>query len=195
MGLYRSIRLTQLAVNSNFVNGTDRWAGYNSTISIEGDDLKCVGTGGSNYVGFRSTPTGDAALPLSISGHKYFFKAKGRVFDASVGDIRLFASGSILDTGFAVATPAGSGNWVYPSGIYTADASVLLHVYCSARYADAATAVNKEFFTDYIICYDLTAIFGAGNEPSAAWCRVNLPVFFEGSIGIGRRFGGIGGLR
>ena len=32
---------------------------------------------------------------------------------------------------------------------------------------------NKAFFDD-VVCYDLTATFGAGNEPTKEWCDENL---------------------
>jgi hypothetical protein len=38
-------------------------------------------------------------------------------------------------------------------------------------------------YTDNLILIDLTAAFGAGNEPTKEWCDANIP-YFEGSTTI-----------
>ena len=38
-------------------------------------------------------------------------------------------------------------------------------------------------YTDGLMIIDLTEAFGAGNEPSQAWCDANIP-FFEGEYTV-----------
>lgn len=70
-------------------------------------------------------------------------------------------------------------NWTMQSNIVT------IHRKAAASYYFRTFCVRPSgnFYTDGVMLIDLTAAFGAGAEPSKAWCDKHIP-FFEGTCSI-----------
>lgn len=107
-----------------------------------------------------------AALSV-ISGHKYYFVGKLSTTDNTARIYVMYFNGANS------ATPAhsGSGNFEKLSVILTAlsDHSTAVLQPQTLKTSGFVAVSAKE-----MMAVDLTAMFGAGNEPSQAWCDANL---------------------
>lgn len=152
-------------VNGNFAS-TSGWSGHSATISAASNTLSVLGTGTAPYPQFSRT----TAMPYG-NAHKIYFKAKYRVTNAVCTKILFFmtASGMTTILGDPKNTPA--------DGVYYTDSKILttapggsgnITIYMAHYYADAASSNGKIMEVQNYIVIDLTARFGAGNEPTAA---------------------------
>jgi hypothetical protein len=155
--------------NGDFSNGTTGWSGGGSTIAATNNILTSTGNGTGAY---------NSVLEIlgvkPINTHKYYARCTARVTDAVCWGISL-----LLDTVSAaqvtvksILTPTQNINNIY-SGIITWANNYeteYLRLKTTATYADAATANGKVMEVQQVFAADLTAIFGAGNEPDQAWC-------------------------
>lgn len=158
--------LTNLVENGNFANGTTGWAvGTSATIAVVETILSITATGSYAY-GSTSYVTSLAAA----NGKKIYIRAKCKVTSANCTNIFVNMTGStggnVLN--FSQTTP--TQNTVYTvSGIITCNATMTGNIKIEFRhsYADAATANGKVMEAQNVMAYDLTTIFGTGNEPTA----------------------------
>ncbi|MGC7873916.1 hypothetical protein ACPUYX_20805, partial [Desulfosporosinus sp. SYSU MS00001] len=163
-----------VVTNGDFSNGTTGWAGSNATISVSNNTLSVTGTGSfQNFFAYSSTSIN------ATDTHKYYVKAKMFVTNNISTSISIK-----LDTSSASSYIVNSINspvqnqWYTLSGILTWNGGYNtqpLRVLPYNTYADATTANGKVMQVQQVQVIDLTATFGAGNEPSQAWCDANLP--------------------
>ena len=100
-----------------------------------------------------------------VSDHKYYFRVSGYIGD-STWRATVYSSGGALLQG---SDPAMSTDSMY-SVVYTALSTDNVKI---RLYTDTiANYVYAEF--NHCILIDLTARFGAGNEPNLAWCDANI---------------------
>lgn len=78
-------------------------------------------------------------------------------------------------------TITGASDWTRYSKVFTHTTSADIKIEMGAWTADGLTVVDA--YLDGMSIIDLTAAFGAGNEPTKAWCDANIP-FFTGSYDI-----------
>ena len=161
------ITLTNLIPNSSFESRAG-WSGVNYDTTEAYDGLRS-----SKLTGTTITTTGQIATP--IVGHKYY----GRSYIKSQGDIQPadcrfeWYAGDGAGLNFVFAWNQGNfPNWTMQSSIVPVDA-VNGSSYIIRNFV--VNAVNP-CWTDGLMIVDLTAAFGAGNEPDKAWCDT-LPYF------------------
>jgi hypothetical protein len=149
--------LTNLVSNGNFVDATG-WNGTGSTILASNNTLYNTGNGSQSipYI-FQTLPIGTV-----IPNHIYAVTISVKVTNSNCTLIRLkvgeLVSKNIIDNPVA--------NTIYQKTILTTPTDSARYFYVFHHYANAATANGKVMEVQYVSCVDLTAKFGAGNEPS-----------------------------
>ncbi len=165
---------SNLISNSNFADGTTGWTQVNGTNTV--DEYVLTHTGNGNGT------TGSANYSTStavVEGHKIYIKARMRVTNSDAESILIQIDGSSGGTNTEVDRIDAplENQWYTLSGIkevqpdFTGNNKILLrHV-----YADASTESGKQLEVDgsygnKVVLVDLTAIYGAGNEPDKLTC-------------------------
>ncbi len=181
MGLRRSFKATNLISNGDFRHGTTGWGVNNGgTLATSDNILSHTANNSAAYpdiIQNTSTP--------AVTGHKIYIVAKLLVTNAVTVSMYIALGGS---TGGATLnlTTIGSptiDTWYAPSGILTlTNQTGNIRFYAIHHYADAATANGKVLEIRQVMAINLTTLFGAGNEPTAAWCNLNIPTWFDGSL-------------
>ena len=188
-----------LVVNGDFNNELEGWSiselkYHTATIESdsEGNYVKVVHTTShtSNSRGFvRSTkyPT--------YANHVYYMCAivkNGANNSGTVPTPRL--SASMTDTG-SLITATNSSEWHLLSGIFTRTIDVASDSLILDSWAEKNTTGNEFYFRN-VKMYDLTAMYGSGNEPAKDWCDANLATLKAGSVArkVKKGYIGVGGI-
>lgn len=158
--------------NANFNNGTTGWGGAASTISASGNILSDIGNGASVIPYLAQNNFAPAIL-----NNKWYHYVKARVTNSDCLSIRMwvFGGNSIKTQNTPIAN-----TWYELSGIYTVPVNGDYSMEVAHEYVDKPTANGKILEITDIIAINLTALFGAGNEPSAVDC-VNIFKFINGT--------------
>ena len=185
MGLRRSFKPTNLVQNGDFSKGTAGWLANYSTLTVANN----IGTNipnGTDYIGRMEQTVSNQTI-----NHKVYFTAKIRVTNSVLNNVQVY----VYDTSptFAYNAKPSINVWTKTSGLATLN-STSFRLFSRQEYADAATAKDKVMEVKEVLAIDLTALFGAGNEPDLAWCDLNIPVWFDGTLGNGV-INGTGGLK
>ena len=144
-----TIKWNQLVQNGNF-DGTTRWSGNTATISASDNVLTAVQTDVANYFGII---TAISSIPTN---HKILVSFEAKADEETNIRIRYPASVSpqSLTTSFKrFGFFANSGSTGFPN-----DGQLYLQVYNTS-------SINTAYFKN-VQLFDLTDIYGAGNEPS-----------------------------
>lgn len=148
--------LNQLVANGDFADGLTGWAAsYSANAITEGVLLNtCDGSSAQGYT-YRSI--------AFITTHKYYLQAKIQVTNALCTQIVI---GTNITAGVGIQLNPLINTPYIISGVttITSDSALRIRHY----YPDTATANGKVMEIQTILAYDLTAILGAGNEPTAA---------------------------
>lgn len=174
----KGLTATQLVQNGNFVNGTTGWSAANGTITVVNGILlqTCNGTARFPIV-FRS-------ISPTVATHKYYAYCKARVTNADCISIELKLTTPVNEGIKTQYTPT-INQWYELLNIITIQNSyqtpqiAIQHV-----YIDSPTASGKVMEVQYCYAIDLTARFGAGNEPDLATCQTLFPSYFDGTISV-----------
>lgn len=146
---------TNLITNGDFSNGTTGWSSSSANLATAANIL----TATSKVVGTAVlvTPT-QSVVPV---GNKYYYRWRARIRTTSHYKIGLaFWNGSAHQYLTSISNPTVD-TWYDLSGI----ANFISKPYLMTEYND--TAVGKVMEIKYALTIDLTATFGAGNEPTA----------------------------
>lgn len=171
----RTVSLTNLIPNSSFEEDAS-WSGttYSTEQAYQGKRSSALGPG--------STINTSVQVATPIVGHQYY----GRSY------IKTSAPIQPADCRFELYAGDGHGlNWVFAwnrgdfsewtmqSALHTVDRVA------GQSYAIRNFVVNAQAkcWTDCLMLVDLTAAFGAGNEPDKEWCDSNLP-YFSGTVSL-----------
>lgn len=187
-----SYNFTNLISDGSFESDMGNWiANGNGTVTQSNEEsysgsysLKTVSTSDNVYSG----PKLDITNVLDMT-HKYYFQAMGMCSvlngGAWYGEIGRTESGSskyVYLYGATSSTNALTDINIWKKGSCYIDflnenvtAVWLAPVRCNNKNTTGATV-----FVDDIVLVDLTATFGAGNEPSKEWCDKYID-YFEGS--------------
>lgn len=153
------IYATNFVTNGDFSNGTNGWSSANSTISATNNTLSIVGTGVQAYAGSYFS------FPTKLANRKYYWKLKIRTTGTGSTYMRCFCNNVTVDrTIVAVVNPV-QNQW-YEASIVLSPIVNISNIHCYMYYATAPEIVNKTMEVQYVLAIDLTAIFGAGNEPT-----------------------------
>jgi hypothetical protein len=155
--------LTNLVTNGNFAGGTTGWATTVSNASVESNTLYNTGTGAG------ATPYINQTTVNLIANHKYCLIARVRVTSANAIRIQIKITSVSGDIGeYNQMSPVQNQWYTMILAKDNVSYTTSLQVRIAHWYADAATASGKVMEVQNVMTYDLTAIFGAGNEPTAA---------------------------
>ena len=160
---------TQLVTNGNFANGTTGWVGDYSTREVINGIMISTGNG----TGLE--PVLYAGIGTKIIGNKYYLRANVKTKSSLCTRIALRS----LDTAQLVGNPTVNNPYIL-SGIITASTTYnLIAIY--HRYATAADSNGAAIEVDNVMAINLTAAFGAGNEPTKEQCDLLFANYFDGT--------------
>ena len=173
----------QLIQNGDFINGTTGWKVRNSTHSVSSGILTNTGDGTSTTAAEETNTT------IQIIGsNKYYVRFRARVTGTGCTNLRLRSDFSAI-----VVNAAGAvqNQWYDKSDVVTigGTSSSNRSILIEHSYATAADALGKVMEIDFAYIINLTATFGAGNEPTKEQCDLIYANYFEGSdnvLGTGR---------
>lgn len=177
--------LNQMCTNGNFANGTTGWGVMSSTNAASNNVLSNTGNGTS-----ASPGTYKSLNISSYNGQKVYVRVTVKVPSGCL-TVRGYTNSAPAGTKYAYnLTPSAFGSFVTYSGVavQTVTDAAILNFYVSHWYADAATANGKVMEIMNVSVFDLTALFGAGNEPTveemnAILAADNTP-YWEGSHSV-----------
>lgn len=157
--IVKAVRGNTITWNQEIVDGNfpsaDNWTTAGSKLSVSGGIATVTITGTAVTAGIRPS-----AMPI-VTGHKYLFSAEIR---ATVGSSSAFA----LSTSYIAPDPKrlGSidGEWARKTTIVDGarDGNATLQL----RTNQNGNTAGNVFQFKNVMFFDLTKIFGAGNEPS-----------------------------
>lgn len=169
----KSIVWNQIVKNGNFVDKTG-WSAYNGTGSVSNNKYTFTVTGTQTYSNIKQYMD----KSFFIAGHKYYVTATITP-QYSTGKVTLaLHNGAMIQETLWTAT-ASSGKTKFVSTTFTissnfvsgATGSIIFMVYCPQT--QSAQGYVTEVSNVWMV--DLTKMFGAGNEPTAAQFRAMFP--------------------
>lgn len=174
-GLVQAIngrQVTNIAQNGNFANGTTGWTtDSSSTISVANNTMTFLASGQYCRVTQQSISM--------VSGHKWYARAKVKADSSSVC-MELYDGSSFIGTSYVSDSRLGEYqllSFIGVSGV-TGNAGQM-----QPGKDKRATGWTNICLKD-VMLLDLTAIFGAGNEPTVAQCDTLFADWFDGTIVI-----------
>lgn len=173
--------LTNIVTNGNFASGTTGWTGIFAAIAAANNTLSVTGDGGNAVARVLAT----TSIPIVV-GKKVYIHFKSSVTNAVCGSMRYclkdVMGNDISAENRAISSPT-QNQWYTTGGVLTinnlGDAGNI-RVQPTHNYADAATANGKVMQVQEALAIDLTTIFGAGLEPTAAQMDRWLEIFSAG---------------
>ena len=158
--MHRGLIVKNLVQNGDFSDGTNGWtiAGMGS-LSVENDTLKILVSAQNSY---------SRQIVQAIIGNKYYGCLKLK----STSNLVRFTMGNSI-------YHSGSGSYEKLSVIYSTTTTNL-----TIAVVDTRVSGWDYFYQDDVLVIDLTATFGAGNEPTKEQCDIIFSQWFDGTISI-----------
>jgi len=171
---------TNLITNGNMTSTTG-WSANDGTISAAGNILTLTGSGTNLLPGVYQ------ALAL-VANHKYYISARVRARTSLCGSILMYLSGNgVAIEGPRQLTPANGTEYLI-SGVATLGTTLPTGLYAWYNYGNAANANGAQSDLWGVMVLDLTEIFGAGHEPTAAEMDAYLAIWpnrwFDGTVSL-----------
>lgn len=174
----KGVTAISYVANGNFRQGTTRWRSTGGTLVVDGT-ARVTGDGSLSYCHLIQ----DIALQL-VEGHKYYARSVARVRGSDCQRLALELREVNLRTIMAQASPA-QDQWYTLSGIVTISGPYTAPYFrVISNYADASGAVGKVLEVALMVLVDLTATFGAGNEPDKETCDKIFANWFDGTTSV-----------
>lgn len=169
--------VTNVLQNGNFDDLTGWTAGTRATHAIANNILSNTGNGANAnpfeaQVFLQTPPT---------AGDKYYNRIKWRVTNSLATALNIMIGYENMASAF-IRTTYTANTWYTDSGIAAVPASLTkldvsyYHQYSSTADANGAVLEIQDAFT-----VNLTALFGAGKEPTVAFCDAFFKNWFEGT--------------
>lgn len=175
---------TNLVTNGDFSNGTTGWGNSGATLAASNNALTVTGSGtlnNANAIQFTQNN--------NIVNNKIYVLAKLKVTNSNCTALSLRINKESGGSEVLIASQSSpSANVQYKlSGIGAITATTeKMSIFIRHQYADAATANGKVMEVQYVSSIDLTATFGAGNEPTVTEMDAILAKFpnnwFNGTV-------------
>lgn len=169
----KSIVWNQLVKNGNFVDKTG-WSVYNGTGSVSNNKYTFTVTGTQTY----SNITQYMDKSFFIAGHKYYVTATiTPQYSTGKVTVALHNAAMIQETLWTATASSGKTNFV--STTFTISSNFVAGATGSTRFVvycpqtESAQGDVTEISNAWMV--DLTKMFGAGNEPTAAQFRAMFP--------------------
>ena len=177
------VEITNLAPEINGTTGFATGAAFRSgegSHKYSGASFQLTGTTASEM-----TAQSDATISL-INGHTYY--ARMEVKQPTVhGSAEMFLGGSSVG-GSVAAPPIITAKAVSSANTWTTMSGVAVRNFPTGKhrlrldYNNSQTSGYTMQF-DGLVIIDLTECFGAGKEPTQAWCDANIP-YFRGTMKV-----------
>ena len=150
--------------NGNFGNGTTGWYAKGGTLSINIDGNLVMTANGT-----RTSPYIEkVVLPSLINNSTIFIKYRFRSTGDNVTSITFYAKDTInnKDIATTVISNPVKNQW-YEGGVIKKATLTMgnCNFRISPRYTTTEASNNQTFEVDYFMVINLTATYGAGNEP------------------------------
>lgn len=174
--LKRVSRARNLVTNGNFANGTTGWSASGATNTVANNTLTNTASG----VAVSGFLYGTAFAPAI--GDKLYLRSKQKVTNTNSILMRLYVyDGTASIVAQDQVNPTINTQYLM-SGVITTTRLSSHNLYMFHQYVDAATANGKVMEVQEVMLINLATLFGAGNEPTAAWCDANFPLWFDGYL-------------
>ena len=153
-----------LVVNGDFRSGTTGWLGVLGTISTANNELTY------KVDSLNANAMVEQQIDIAIPGHKYY--ARVYINPKYTNNVNLSMGTPVVTVAVNMANA-----WNRVSAIITATSNARFRFYLNtiSPYVVGDTIKLKDIMT-----IDLTATFGAGNEPDLATCDAMFSDYFEG---------------
>lgn len=157
-------------LNADFLVSTN-WTPTNSALSVANNTLSITGNG----TGVSPRVRQITEIPYAINKYVYF-SGKFRVTNNNCTKIEAFMldGSSVQSVGSIYTINSPTQDAWYSFGFVgygtNASGSGNINVWIRSTYADAATSNGKVLELKDPMAIDITTLFGAGSEPSAADC-------------------------
>lgn len=133
--------------NGDFSNGTTSWTGGSATVSVVSGELNAIVNAAGKYA---------AATINCVTDRKYYIAAS---IKSTSSLIKMDVAGVL-----GRLWHSGSGQWQRLSSVFTSTFTSNSQL----RITDTRTSGWDTYYIDNVVMFDLTTIFGAGHEPTAA---------------------------
>ena len=156
-----------LVVNGDFSDGLEGWRSGNTpktTLTLENGYLKTTVTTASSIYVFSAV--NDNAISID-STHIYYGAVDLKISSSVASDVTASLFGNPTDT-YAIK----DNNW-HTLSLYGNPSATATSWNPYVMEKDSAV-VGDVVYIDNMKVYDLTEIYGAGNEPTQEWCDANL---------------------
>ena len=152
---------TNLVSNGDFSSGTTGWAAFNGSAAVSNNTYSITGNGTSRFVFTEA----DA----NAGNTKYYVKIRIKINNSNCSSFYVHFLGRTSGGNFNFISQLSpiKNLWYEVSSITDITNTVGdTYIRVVQEYVDAATANNEVMEVQYVSVIDLTASFGAGNEPS-----------------------------
>jgi hypothetical protein len=180
--LISSFSYENFILNPGYFNGTNNWIPLFSTLSILNNNLVITGNG----VNSLSRAYNQRTFNYNPANRKIFFSGSIKITNSDC--ISLYCAfrsdGSGTKSYIILNQLSPINNSLYNlDGVYTLPSdwnSSNIFIYIYHQYASSGAALGKTAELSKVLAIDLTELYGAGNEPSAADCA-NIFDFVDGT--------------
>lgn len=173
----KGLTATNLIQNGNFADGTMGWSAGASTITVKNHILSHTSSGTSTYPSVWTTTTNRFQM---MKDHKLYIRRTCRVtYDECVQMLSYFSDNDVPISAPTIKTPEKDA-WYTTSGIvlvpeeYDGQSPALYMSHGQSTPTTGATMEVKE-----VLVIDLTATFGADNEPTKEECDIMFANYFD----------------
>jgi len=165
--------------NGNFGNGTTGWYAKGGTLSINIDGNLVMTANGT-----RTSPYIEKIVsPSLINNSSIFIKYRFRSTGDNVTSITFYAKDTInnKDIATTVISNPVKNQW-YEGGVIKKATLTMgnCNFRISPKYTTTEASNDQTFEVDYFMVINLTATYGAGNEPNLMDCNAIYSEYFEG---------------
>ena len=154
------------------MNGDGTWSSFEPNVDTT-QNIVLANLGRPAQQAILLTPTSVSQYVNLVSNHQYYmFIRFGDYFDANAGGPIIFNAFGI----YADCNEANSwNNWIsLVDGVYAFGGTSGSYP-CTFQWLYTGTDYSGHYCSLFAMdIFDLTAAFGAGNEPDLSWCRTNL---------------------
>jgi len=179
MGMRRSFKPTNIVSNGAFASVTG-WTGTDGTIAAANNECTLTLTGTGLYTRLSQ------GINMPIGKYYVSFEIYPKYANNT-----LFYTSTVAVNPVTLTLPTPNV-WNKVSGVFD-NTDISTGTYFMHK-TNASYVIGDTIKFRKIMLINLTLLFGAGNEPTLAWCNNNFPAWFDGTLG-GGSFGGIGGLK
>jgi len=165
---------TNLVTNFSFEDGLTNWTLYVNT------GLTVTAATDQSYLGSKSYKATSSSNSVGsvyrqaitfTNGRKYYMFCYGRSTSTNGNPVgmRIYSNTTQVETSYVTLSSETLNTWLRSSGTIRTSNGAETHVAVVIGQSASNTG-----WVDALYLVDLTAEFGAGNEPNLSWCEANI---------------------